>query len=276
MRFIVVFVLVAWVSSIVRAARPSPLLLWYPAPAKAWTEALPLGDGRLGAMVFGGAPEERLALNEDTVWAGGPHNNNIPTAREAIVEARRLIFAGDFAAAQALAGEKIMPGKSRPNGMPYQPVGDLLLHFPGHEAFTHYRRELSLDEATARTSYDVGGVHYTREIFTSLADHVIVVRLTADKPGTLAFTASWASLQKTATRRDRDETLVLSGSTTGHEGVPGDQLKFVTQVRVLASDGKVAVTDSALELTGASEATLLVAIGTNFVNYHDLSADPTA
>jgi len=227
-------------------------------------------------MDFGGAPDERLALNEDTVWAGGPHDNNMPTAHDAIIEARRLILAGDFAAAQQLAAEKIMPGKSRPNGMPYQPVGDLLLHFPGHENFSNYRRELSLDDATARTSYDAGEVHYTREIFTSLTDQVIVIRLTASKPGALGFTAGWTSPQKTATHRESDGTFVLSGSTTAHESIPGDQLKFVAQLRVLSSDGKSATTDSSLELTGATEATLLLAIGTNFVNYHDLSADPAA
>ena len=275
MKRLVPTLLFACASSLI-AADTSPLQLWYPRPAKEWTEALPLGNGRLGVMVFGGAPDERLALNEDTVWAGGPHNNNIPTAREAIIEARRLIFAGDFAAAQQLAAEKIMPGKGRPNGMPYQPVGDLLLHFSRHENFSNYRRELSLDEATARTSYDVGGVHYTREIFTSLADQLIVVRLTADKPGALAFTAAWASPQKTATHRDSDGTLVLAGGTTGHESVPGDQLKFVAQLRVLASDGKIAATDFALEITNASEVTLLVGIGTNYVNYHDLSADAAA
>jgi len=279
-----VAILFACACSALNAADPAPLapnsptglLLWYPRPAKEWTEALPLGNGRLGAMVFGGAPDERLALNEDTVWAGGPHDNNQPTARAAIVEARRLIFAGDFSAAQQLAADKIMPGKAHPNGMPYQPVGDLLLHFPGHDNFSHYRRELSLDEATARTSYEVGGVHYTREIFTSLSDQLIVVHLTADRPAALAFTATWASPQKSTIHRDRDGTLVLAGATGGHEGVPGDQLKFTAQLRVLSSDGKVTSTDSALDLTGATEATLLVAIATNFVNYHDVSADPAA
>ncbi len=270
-----IFVSLALVSVAAEPAR-EPLSLWYRQPAQLWVEALPLGNGRLGVMVFGGALDERLALNEDTVWAGGPHDNNMPTARAAIVEARRLVLAGDFAAAQQLASEKIMPGKGGPNGMPYQPVGDLLFHFPGHENFSNYRRELSLDEATARTSYDAGGVHYTREIFTSLADDLIVVHLTADKPAALAFTAAWASPQKTTTHRDTDGTLVLAGATAGHEGVPGDQLKFVAQLRVLASDGKSATTDSTLEVTGATDVTLLVAIGTNFVNYHDLSADPSA
>jgi alpha-L-fucosidase 2 len=252
------------------------LQLWYPRPAKEWTEALPLGNGRLGVMVFGGTSDERLALNEDTVWAGGPHDNNMPTARDGITEARRLLLAGDFAAAQQLAAEKIMPGKGRPNGMPYQPVGDLRLHFPGHEDFTHYRRELSLDEAVARTSYDAGGVHYTREVFASLARPLIVIRVTADKPGALAFTADWASPQKSASHRSPDGTLVLAGATAAHEGVPGDRLRLEARLRVVTTGGTRTVTDSAVTVTGATEALLLVAIGTNFVNYHDLSADPAA
>ncbi len=251
------------------------LLLWYPQPAKVWTEALPLGNGRLGAMVFGGASDERLALNEDTVWAGGPHHNNRPTARAAIIEARRLIFAGEPAAAQALAADQIMPGKGiRPNGMPYQPVGDLRLHFPGHEKFSNYRRELSLDDATARTAYDVGGVHYTREIFTSLADQVIVVRLTASKPGALAFTATWSSPQETAVHRAADGSLILAGATTGHESIPGGQLRFEAHLRVLASDGDLHATAASIELNDATTATLLVALATNFTNYHDLSSAP--
>jgi alpha-L-fucosidase 2 len=267
-------VVVVSLACTLRAASPAPLTLSYSKPAQEWVEALPLGNGRLGAMVFGGALDERLQLNEDTVYAGGPHHNNMPTAREAFPEIRRLIFAGEYAAASALAGEKVMPGKGRPNGMPYQTVGDLQLHFPGHENPSNYRRELSLDDATVRIGYDAGGVHYTREIFTSLTDQVIVVRLTADKPGALAFTATWATPQKiNAVRLGAAETLVLAGTTADHESIPG-QVKFEAQLRVAEHDGKIAATESSLELTGATTATLLVAIGTNYVNYHDLSADP--
>ncbi len=257
------------------AAPATPLLLWYPQPAKEWVEALPLGNGRLGAMVFGGTAEERLQLNEDTVWAGGPHNNNIPTAREGIIEARRLIFVGDYVGASRVAGEKVMPGKDRPNGMPYQTVGSLQLHFPGHENASHYHRELSLDDAVALISYEIDGVHYTREIFTSLADQVIVVHLTADRPGALAFSADWTSPEKTVTRLDAANTLTLAGVTTGHESIPG-QVRFEAQVRAFTPDGRVHATEGSLVVDHASEATLLVAIGSNYVNYHDISADPAA
>ncbi len=253
----------------------SDLLLWYPRPAAQWVEALPVGNGRLAAMVFGGPAEERLALNEDTVWAGGPHDNNVPTAREAFPEIRRLIFAGDYVGASNLAAEKVMPGRNRPNGMSYQPVGDLRLHFTGHERFSNYRRELSLNDAVARVSYDVGDVHYTREIFASLTDHVIVVHLTASRPRALTFTADWASPQLHSVRADPDGSLVLAGITPDQESIPG-RVKFEAHVRVLHTDGELTTVGGNVMLNRGTTATLLIGIGTNFVNYHDISADPAS
>src|SRR5471030_2058417 len=257
------------------ATTPSPLVLWYPQPARQWVEALPIGNGRMAAMVFGGAAEERLQLNEDTVWAGSPHNNNQPTAHDALPEIRRRIFAGDYAGASALAGEKIMPGVGKPNGMSLQPVGDLRLHFTGHENSANYRRELSLDDATVRIGYDVGNVHYTREIFTSLTDRVLVVHVTSSRNGALNFTADWSSPQLHSVRADPNETLVLAGTGPDHESIPG-KVNFEAQLRVVTRDGKLDTVGANLAVTRASEATLLVAIGTNFVNYHDISADPAA
>ncbi|MCX6955141.1 MAG: glycoside hydrolase family 95 protein [Verrucomicrobia bacterium] len=247
------------------APAPQPLLLWYAQPARLWTEALPLGNGRLGAMVFGGTAEEKLSLNEDTVYAGGPHHNNMPEARDGIAEARRLVLAGDYAGAARVADTKVLPGKTRPNGMPYQPVGDLLLKFPGHDGATHYRRDLSLDEAVAHVSYEVGGVRYTRELFASLADNVIVVHLTTSKAGALTFATEWTTPHaKSATRNDPANTLVLAGTTSDHESIPG-QVKFEAHLRPLAPSR-----------ADDTETTLLVAIATNVVNYHDISADPAA
>jgi alpha-L-fucosidase 2 len=250
-------------------------VLWYPKPAAQWVEALPLGNGRLGAMVFGGVSEERLQLNEDTVYAGSPHHNNMPTARDGIAEARRLVFAGDFVGAQQVVGEKVVPGKTRPNGMPYQTVGDLRLRFPDQENPEHYRRELSLDDAMARIGYDVAGVHYTREVFSSLADQVIVVHLTANKPHALAFSASWSTPHKASAIHTTNNTLLLDATTSDHESVPG-RLQFEAGVRVTEHDGKLNVGDQRIELTDATTATLLIAIGTNYVNYHDISADASA
>ncbi len=251
----------------------SPLLLWYDEPAAQWIEALPVGNGRLGAMVFGRTAQERLQLNEDTVWAGGPHNNNMPTAREAIIEVRRLIFEGKFTEANALANAKVFPGKNEPHGMPYQPVGDLLLTFPGHENPAAYRRELSLDDATARVSYRIGEVTYTREVFASIPDQVIAVHLTASRPGALGFDLAWTSPQNAQTRLAEHDTLVLSGITGDHEGIKG-QVRFEAHVRLGKHDGKLAASGDKLALTGASSAWIFVSIGTNYKNFRDLTADP--
>src|SRR5262245_30149227 len=157
-----------------------PLSLWYRRPAKQWVEALPLGNGRLGAMVFGGVERERLQLNEDTLYAGGPYDPNNPEALAALPEARRLIFEGKYSAAHNLVGEKMMAKPLKQ--MQYQPVGDLLLDFPDSTTSSGYRRELNLDTAIARVVYTSNGATFTREVFSSPVDQVIVVRLTADKP----------------------------------------------------------------------------------------------
>src|SRR5206468_2366351 len=149
-----------------------------------WLEALPIGNGRLGAMVFGGVPAERLQLNEYTVWAGGPHDYANPEGPAALPEIRRLVFAGEWAKAQALIGEKFMSVPVRERQ--YQTVGDLTLTLPGQETFTDYRRELDLDTAITRVTYTAGGIRYTREAFASVPDGVIVLRLTADKPGSIS------------------------------------------------------------------------------------------
>ena len=172
------------VPSIAQEAIPASdnsLLLWWNKPAEKWEEALPVGNGRLGAMVFGRPENERLQLNEDTLWAGGPYDPVNPEAKDALPEVRQLVNEGKYREAAKLISAKVM---AKPLGqMPYQTVGDLLLTFPGATNAGEYRRELDLDTATATVSYTSDGVRYTREVFASAPDNVIVVRLTADKPG---------------------------------------------------------------------------------------------
>src|SRR5262245_60705610 len=157
------------------------LRLWYRQPAEAWTEALPLGNGRLGAMVFGGVARERLQLNEDTLYAGGPYDPSDPGALVALPRVRALIAAGQYAEAQALANEKMM---GRPLRMPsYQTVGDLLLTFGASSFAEQYRRELDLDAALARVEFRQDGVSFTREVFASAVDQVIALRVRADRDG---------------------------------------------------------------------------------------------
>ncbi|MFO1488339.1 MAG: glycoside hydrolase family 95 protein [Verrucomicrobiota bacterium] len=161
-------------------------MLWYAQPADKWTEALPLGNGHMGAMVFGGIGSERIQFNEDTLWKGRPHDYVRAGAGEQLAEIRRLVFEGNAGEAGKLAKEKAISDPVRQ--MPYQPFGDLRLTFPGHDSATGYRRELNLDDAIATTTYRIGKVEFKREAFASYPDRVIVVRLTASKPGQINFT----------------------------------------------------------------------------------------
>src|SRR6185369_320906 len=184
------------------------LLLWYDQPASEWTDALPIGNGRLGAMIFGDPAREQLQLNEDTLYAGSPYDPNNPEALRALPEARRLIFAGKYKEAHDLVGAKMMAHPIKQ--MPYEPVGDLKLLFSDHDNVTNYRRQLDLDTAIATVCYKVGPTTFTREVFASPRDQVIAVSLTADSPRQLNFSASFETPQQ-ATVVSEQNTLVLRG-----------------------------------------------------------------
>src|SRR5215217_9339810 len=181
-------------SSILKAI-PSdkPLLLWYDRPASEWTEALPIGNGRLGAMIFGGIGSEQLQLNEDTLYAGSPYDPNNPEALHALPEARRLIFEAKYKQAHDLVGAKMMAQPIKQ--MPYEPVGDLKLSFADHDNVTNYRRQLDLDTAIATTSYNNGVTTFTREVFASPVDQVIAVCLIADRLKQLNFSVTFETPQ---------------------------------------------------------------------------------
>jgi len=243
--------------------------LWYDKPAAKWEEALPLGNGRLGAMVFGGPTQETLQLNEETVWAGGPHNNVNPKAKQAIPLIQQLIFESRFKEAQKMVDANVISKTT--HGMPYQPIGNLNIFFPGHENPTDYYRELDLTAAVARTRYQVEGVEYCREIFTSFPDQVIVVRLTASEKGRISFSTGLDSPQKSKISV-RGQDLLLQGITSNHEGIEG-QVHFTSQVKVVPENGVLEANDTLLVVKEADAATLFISIATNFVDYRDLSAD---
>ncbi|MGA0559227.1 glycoside hydrolase family 95 protein [Larkinella sp. VNQ87] len=256
------------------AQSAAPLKLWYNQPAgKTWTNALPVGNGRLGGMVYGNPEQEIIKLNEASVWSGGPNRNDNPDALAALPTIRQLIFEGKHAEAQKLAAQKVESKKAQ--GMMFQPVGNLNLAFPGHETFTEYYRELDLEKAVTTTSYTVDGVKYTRQVIASVPDQVIAVRLTASQPGKLTFTAFLTSPQKSERKTEGTNKLVLTGLTSDHEGVKG-QVRFNAHVRILPEGGQLSKTDTSMVLTGANAATLYVSIGTNFVDYQTLTANPQA
>ena len=248
--------------------------LWYDRPAKAWLEALPIGNGRLGAMVFGGVLEERLQLNEGTLWAAGPHDDTNPEALAALPEIRKRIFAGDWHGAQDLVNAHFM---SRPvRQAPYQTLGDI--HFASGgaaEASADYRRELDLQTAITRVTYTRDGVRYTRELFASAPDQVIVVRFTADRPGKVAFRASFTSPQKVEHSSANDRTVLMRGVNGGAEGMPG-VLPFAALARVMVEGGQVRMEKDAVSAVDADSATVLISMATGYKNYQDVGGDPVA
>jgi len=249
----------------------SQLKLWYDAPASEWVEALPLGNSRLGMMVYGSPAHEEIQLNEETLWGGSPHTNHSARALKALPEVRRLVFAGRNAEAQALIDTTFLTGV---NGMPYQTVGSLRLNFPGHENATAYYRDLDLDSALTTVTYTVGNVDYRREAFSSFTDDVSIIRLTASAPDALTFSASFTSPMARYEVSRKGKTLILTTYGGDHEGIKG-AVKAETRLEIVPQGGRLTAAGDSLTLTGASAATLYISTATNFVNYKDLSANPS-
>ncbi|GAB3880590.1 glycoside hydrolase family 95 protein [Spirosoma agri] len=222
-------------------------------------------------MVYGNPGQEIIKLNEATVWSGGPNRNDNPDALAALPAIRKLIFEGKQAEAQKLAEANIQSKTN--NGMKYQPVGNLLLDFPNHQTYTAYYRDLDIEKAIATTQYTVDGVRYTRQVIASVPDQVIVVRLTASKPGKVSFSGFLTSLQRSQRTVEGDDKLVLTGTTSDHEGVKG-QVRFNAHVRVIAEGGKTTKTDTSVLVSEANAATLYVSMATNVVDYKTLTANP--
>lgn len=251
-------------AEIVGRAEPpmSPLVLWYRKPAGMWTEALPVGNGRLGGMVFGGLSRERIQLNDDALWAGGPKDRHNPEALKALPEVRRLLFEGKNEEATELAGRTMMGIPCRIES--YEPLGDLWLDVPGLDTVSDYRRELDLDAGIVRITYRVGDACFTREVFSSAPDQVLVVRLTCNKPGRICCAASLTRSQEAETRAPAMDRLVLRGACNGGEG-----MKFEAQLKAIPESGSIAAKDKSLVIEGANAVTFLLVSATSLRN-----ADP--
>jgi alpha-L-fucosidase 2 len=253
------------------AARPaaSKTQLWYRQPATQWVEALPVGNGRLGAMVFGGVAHERIQFNESSVWTGEPHSYAHPGAYRVLPQLRELLFQGKQKEAQDLAMREFMSIPLTQKA--YQAFGDLTLDFPGIEdaGLSAYRRALDLDKASASVEYAEHGVTYRREVFASWPDRVIVVRLTASKPGSVSFQAGLKSAH------DGASVDVLSGGDLAMSGaVASSAIHYEARLHVTVSGGQRKEQDGRIVVTGANSATLLLSGATNFKNYQDVTADP--
>jgi alpha-L-fucosidase 2 len=262
-------------------AEDAPLKLRYERPAAQWVEALPVGNGRLGAMVFGGINLERLQLNEDTLWAGGPYDPVNRQAKAVLPEIRRLLKAKRYAEAQALVNDSFMSVPLRQ--MPYQTIGDLLISMPASETAFDYARELDLETAIATTRFTLGGLRHVREVFASPVDDVVVIRMSLEETeqpaygGRLGFSLAFQSPLPAATRSVGEDTLVLAGRNGAANGVDG-ALHFETRLRVLAEGADATVAGSAqqVHVRGADAVTILVSSSTSYRRYDDVSGDPAA
>ena len=273
------------------------LKLWYDRPAKVWTEALPIGNGRLGGMVFGDPAREQIQFNESTIWTGKPHEYHQEGAVEVLPQMRELLQEGRKAwlenvklqqegrnaeAAQARTLWRAKQKEAEEIGMrsfmsnpltqkAYQPFGDLILDFPGHDAASDYRRELDLETALSTVRYQLNGVTYTRQAFVSYPAQALVVRLSASRPGSLTFGATLKSVHKqTRTHAAGHGQLALSGT------VQKDGVSFHGRLQVRADGGEVQVAEDKVNVSHANSVTLLLVGASSYKNFRDISADPVA
>ena len=253
------------------------LKLWYDAPARQWTDALPLGNGRLGAMVFGTPAQERIQINEETIWGGGPHNNVNYAAKDGLDQIRQALWEGRRSDAQALCDQYISSKSA--HGMPYQTAGSLMLDFNGITDFTDYYRELDIDRAVAMTRFKANGVEYTRECFVSFPDQVIVMRLTASAKGALTFKASYnlpyredRIISRSAQVTGKQAVMTVSCKGDDHEGIEG-KIRFTDKTLIIPEGGQMTADDNTIAVSGADAVTIYISIGTNFVNYQSVSGD---
>ena len=251
--------------------------MWYDAPARQWTDALPLGNGRLGAMVFGTPAQERIQINEETIWGGGPHNNVNYAAKDGLEQIRQALWEGRRSDAQALCDQYISSKSA--HGMPYQTAGSLMLDFDGITEFTDYYRELDIDRAVALTRFKANGTEYTRECFVSSPDQVIAVRLTASAKGALTFKASYnlpyredRIISRSAQITGKQAVMTVSCKGDDHEGIEG-KIRFTDKTLIIPEGGQMTADDNTIAVSGADAVTIYISIGTNFVNYQSVSGD---
>jgi alpha-L-fucosidase 2 len=271
------------------AAIAQEMKWWYGEPAARYWEGLPLSNGRLAAMVYGRTRDELIPLNHASLWSGEPYNPVNPAGLLALPEIRALLLKGEYVKAQALSQAML----SRPRSVQhYQPLGELRLRFEGADGVAAYRRELDMDSAVARVTYTSGGVRFTREVFTSYPDQILVMRVSADKPGKVSLAARLASIQPSARSANAGrDGIEMSGTartvTSGASGNPAVSAKtrWAARLRVVPEGGALGAcridgdedrTGACVEVTGANAVTVIVSAATSYNNWRDTSGDPQA
>ena len=252
------------------AAPESPDTLWYRQPARNWNEALPVGNGRLGGMVYGGVSREWIQLNEDSLWSGAAIDYYKPNGPAIVKQARELMFAGKYGDVEKLIKGKFLSARLPSGTHTYQMLGDLELTFPSADKVKNYRRDLDLDQAVARVQYEVDGVGYLREIFSSPADQAIIVRISSDKRGKVDFNAALQRQFHASVKALGSDGLVMSGKVqstnkenakfpSGAEGV-----RYAAHMKIIPDGGSVSVVKGKLQIKGANSAVILITAATDF------------
>lgn len=256
------------------------LTLWYNKPAEEWTEALPLGNGRIGAMVFGKTENEIIQFNEETLWSGQPHDYANPGAHNYLEELRRLLWEGKQEEAHELGNNHFM---SQPFGqLSYLPFGNILLNFPGHKDVENYHRRLDLEKAVSSVFYEVEGVQYKREAFASAPGQALIIRIEASENGSLNFTAGLNSPHSEYEVFAEDNQIILRGKANnyhnelGRDGkpYPESKLNFEARLKVENQGGGLVQNENSISVVNARNATLYLVAATSFVSYNDISAHP--
>ena len=245
--------------------------LWYDKPATIWLEALPIGNGRLGGMIYGGTKSEQIQLNEDSFWSGGPHNNNSSTSKNFLEQVRTLIFNGQESEAEKIINNEFIKG---PHGMKYLTLGSLFLTHPDIDEnnIRNYKRELDLKTALSTISFENNGVHYKRTSFASIPDGIIIMKFEADRKSN--FTISHKCLFKSTYEKSQGG-IVSKIQGVSHEGI-GSKLTAELLVKVIECDGKTNYTDSGqVEVSNYTSTTILISAATNYVNYNDVTGNPS-
>lgn len=258
----------------------SQAILWFRQPAPKWNEALLLGNSRLGGILFGNPADELIQLNEGTFWAGQPHDYSRPGAFRYLPELRRLIFEGKQAKASNLADQQMM-GNPKFQAA-YQPLGSLKLHCTLPGAVEDYRRELNLNKGVATVSFRSGDVTFTRECFISHPDGVLVLRMTASKPGQMTLEAQLDSIYPHQLRTEGKDSLLLegqwcdSGKTNNWiANWPEPGIRYSTGLKAIPEGGTVEPAGQMIRIKGADAVTLILGAGTSFRNFRDISGDPS-
>lgn len=260
-------------------SQPNDLTLWYDEPASEWVEALPVGNGSLGAMVFGGIEKDRIQFNEDTLWTGVPRDYINPKAKETLPKVRELLFEGNQSEAERVANDMM----SLPlHQEAYQPFGDVWLEFPGHDNATNYRRSLDLERAINKTTYQVDGVTYTREVFSSFPDQTIVIRITSSKENAINCVISKTSPHKESMVKNEisgsDGLIILNGNVSDAELrkdlIKPSVLRFESRLLIQSKEGDIGIADKGISVKNASEIVIKLCAATSYKNYRDIGNDP--